>query len=103
MVADAGYCSHANLADAAAHTTAHGTEFFSATGRRSHDQPPPAPPRGRIPKDSTPKARKARKRRTKPGAAVYARRKVIVEPVFGQMATLQNAKELLLRGLGRVC
>ena len=31
--------------------------------------------------------------------AVYARRKVIVEPVFGQMATLQNGKHLLLRGL----
>jgi transposase len=99
MVADAGYCSHGNLADAAAHTTAHGTEFFIATGRRSHDEPAPAPPRGRIPKDLTPKARMARKLRTKPGAAVYARRKVIVEPVFGQMATLQNAKQLLLRGL----
>lgn len=41
----------------------------------------------------------ARKLRTNPGAAAYARRKVIVEPVFGQMATLQNAKQLLLRGL----
>jgi transposase len=99
MVADAGYCSHGNLADAAAHTTARGTEFFIATGRRSHDEPTPAPPRGRIPKDFTPKARMARKLRTKPGAAVYARRKVIVEPVFGQMATVQNAKQLLLRGL----
>ena len=36
---------------------------------------------------------------TKNGRAAYARRKVIVEPVFGQMATLQNAKQLLLRGL----
>jgi hypothetical protein len=26
-------------------------EFFIATGRRSHDEPAPAPPRGRIPKD----------------------------------------------------
>ena len=41
----------------------------------------------------------ASKLRTKPGAAVYARRKVIVEAVFGQMATLENAKQLLLRGL----
>jgi len=41
----------------------------------------------------------ARKLTTKHGKTVYARRKVIVEPVFGQMATLQNAKQLLLRGL----
>lgn len=44
----------------------------------------------------------ARKLRTKPGAAVNARREVIVEPVFGQMATLQNAKQLLLRRLDGV-
>jgi len=41
----------------------------------------------------------ARKLTTKEGRAVYARRKAIVEPVFGQMSTLQNAKHLLLRGL----
>jgi hypothetical protein len=41
----------------------------------------------------------ARKLRTKPGRAAYARRKAIVEPVFGQMHTLQNAQQLLLRGL----
>jgi len=40
----------------------------------------------------------ARKLRTKPGQAAYARRKAIVEPVFGQIATLQG-KHVLLRGL----
>ena len=40
----------------------------------------------------------ARKLRTKPGQAGYARRKAIVEPVFGQIATLQG-KHVLLRGL----
>ena len=40
----------------------------------------------------------ARKLKTKKGRAVYARRKVIVEPVFGQMQTVQDAKHLLLRG-----
>ena len=99
VLADAGYCSADNLKDAAALTAAHGTQFFIATGRRSHDEPAPPPPRGRIPADFAAKQRMARKLRTKPGAAVYARRKVIVEPVFGQMATLQNAKRLLLRGL----
>lgn len=40
----------------------------------------------------------ARKLKTKEGRAVYARRKAIVEPVFGQMHTVQDAKRLLLRG-----
>ncbi len=40
----------------------------------------------------------ARKLRTKNGRAVYARRKTIVEPVFGQMDTVQNARQVLLRG-----
>ena len=47
---------------------------------------------------ATAKQRMARKLTTKPGRAAYARRKAIVEPVFGQMSTLQNAKQLLLRG-----
>jgi len=53
---------------------------------------------GRIPKDLTLKQRMARKLRTKTGKADYARRKAIVEPVFGQIATLQG-KHVLLRGL----
>jgi hypothetical protein len=40
-----------------------------------------------------------RKLTTKRGKTIYARRKAIVEPVFGQMATRQNANQLLLRGL----
>ncbi|RYE40665.1 MAG: hypothetical protein EOP24_40005 [Hyphomicrobiales bacterium] len=40
-----------------------------------------------------------RKLATRKGRNAYARRKAIVEPVFGQMSTLQNAKQLLLRGL----
>ena len=41
----------------------------------------------------------ARKLRTKPGRAAYARRKAIVDPVFGQITTCQDGKRLLLRGL----
>ena len=99
VVADAGYCSADNLVQAGEYTSAIGTEFFIATGRNAHDAPIPAAPRGRIRKDATPRERMARKLTTKKGRAAYARRKVIVEPVFGQMATLQNAKQLLLRGL----
>ncbi len=40
----------------------------------------------------------ARKLRTKKGRADYARRKVIVEPAFGQMKVRQHAGALRLRG-----
>ena len=40
----------------------------------------------------------ARKLATKAGAARYAQRKTIVEPVFGQMHTVQDARRLRLRG-----
>jgi transposase len=98
VLADAGYCSADNLDKAAEVTEQTGTEFLVATGRRKHDEPAPTAPRGRIPKDATAKQRMARKLTTKAGRAAYARRKAIVEPVFGQMSILQNAKQLLLRG-----
>lgn len=98
VLADAGYSSTANLEAAAEYTTACGTEFFIAPGRRRRDDPPPVASRGRIPTGATAKQRMARKLATKKGQQVYARRKAIVEPVFGQMSTLQNAKQLLLRG-----
>jgi len=99
VLADAGYCSADNLDAATKFTDQHGSEFFIATGRAKHDDPPPVAPRGPIPKNATDRQRMARKLKTKPGAAAYARRKVIVEPVFGQMHILQNAKQLLLRGI----
>ena len=98
VLADAGYCSHDNLAAAAARQTEHGTEVLVATGRLRHGEVPPTP-RGRIPKNTTLTQRMARRLRTKPGRAAYARRKAIVEPVFGQISTCQNGKQLLLRGL----
>jgi transposase len=96
---DAGYCSQENLHAAAARKAAKGTETFMATGRLKHGERIPPAPRGRIPNNATAKERMARKLRTKRGRAAYARRKTIVEPVFGQMATLQDGKRLLLRGL----
>jgi len=94
LSADAGYFSEANVEI----TTAHGLDPHIATGRFKHSEPPPPAPRGPISKDATPKQRMARKLRTKKGRAVYSRRKAIVEPVFGQMDTVQDARQLLLRG-----
>jgi transposase len=98
-VVDAGYCSQENLAAAAARRAEHGTDTLMATGRLEHGEQLPPAPRGRIPASATPKQRMARKLRTKPGRAGYARRKAIVEPVFGQITTVQHGRRLLLRGL----
>jgi transposase len=95
---DAGYCSETNLEAAQERQLACGTDTFMATGRLSHDEQVPPAPRGRISKDATLKERMARKLRTKPGKAAYSRRKAIVEPVFGQIMTCQNGRQLLLRG-----
>src|SRR2546428_12003463 len=94
LTADAGYFSEDNVRI----TTAHGLDAHIATGRFKHSEPRPPAPRGPASKNATPKQRMARKLRTKRGRAVYSRRKTIVEPVFGQIDTVQNARRLLLRG-----
>jgi hypothetical protein len=95
LLADAGYCSEANLeqlADAEINA-------LIATGRIRHGERVPDAPRGPIPKNATQRERMARRLRTKAGRADYARRKAIVEPAFGQMKVRQAAGQLRLRGL----
>ena len=94
VLADAGYFSDDNVAAAANRNV----DALIATGRLKHHETPPAAPRGPIPKDATPKQRMARKLRTKAGRAAYARRKAIIEPVFGQIDTAQGGKKVFLRG-----
>ncbi len=95
FLADAGYCSQDNLeAVAAAEISA-----LVATGRIRRNERVPDTPRGRIPKDATQRERMARRLRTKAGRTDYARRKAIVEPVFGQMKVRQHAGHLRLRGI----
>jgi transposase len=94
-LADAGYCSTANIDKAADHDH----DVLVATGRLKHNETVPDAPRGRIPNSATSRERMARRLRTKTGRADYARRKAIIEPVFGQMKVKQNAGQLRLRGL----
>ena len=94
LLGDAGYFSADNVRIA----SSHGLDPHLATGRLKHSEAPPLAPRGPIPKRATPKQRMARKLQTKRGRTAYAKRKTIVEPVFGQMQTTQDAKRLLLRG-----
>jgi transposase len=95
ILADAGYCSEDNLQQ----LTDTKVNAVVATGKIRHNERVPDAPRGPIPKGATQRERMARRMRTKTGRADYARRKAIVEPVFGQMKTRQNAKHLRLRGL----
>ena len=97
VLADAGYFSEANVAAGVERDV----DVLIATGRLKHHETPPPAPKGRIPTAATPKQRMARKLRTKKGRAGYARRKAIVEPVFGQIDTCQGGKRLLLRGIAR--
>ncbi len=94
MIADAGYFSEDNVSSA----TEHGLDPFIATGRLTHDDPPPLPLQDPVPDSATPKQQMAHKTKSTDGHAIYARRKAIVEPVFGQMDTTQDAKALKLRG-----
>ncbi len=48
---------------------------------------------------ATAQERMAAKVRTPAGKALYARRKVIVEPVFGQIKEARGFRRFLLRGL----
>jgi transposase len=99
VTADAGYWSEKGVREVEAAGVA---GVYVATRRDRHSRKPEAPPRGRIPKDLSPKQRMARKLRTKKGREAYARRKVIVEPVFGQIKQARGIRSFLLRGIEKV-
>jgi len=79
FIADAGCWSEAN----AKACSDRGIDAYISTGRQKHGQQR-APSRGPVPTDLDAKGRMARKLRSKIGREVYARRKAIVEPAFGQ-------------------
>ena len=94
FITDAGYFSEKNVTDA----TDAGVDVLIATGRIQGGERVPAAPRGPIPKDATVKERMARRLRSKTGRADYARRKAIVEPVFGQMTSRRIPPSTRSRG-----
>jgi transposase len=95
---DAGYVSEDNIID----VEAMGTEAFIATSRKKHGAVVPAAPRGRIPNKLSVLDRMRRRLLTKKGRAIYAKRKEIVEPVFGQTKRCRGFRQFLLRGLKKV-
>jgi len=69
-----------------------------ATGRQCHHRAA-----AQVPEEpATAQARMAAKVRTPQGKALYARRKVIVEPVFGQIKEARGFRRFLLRGLEKL-
>jgi transposase len=98
VLADSGYCSEENLRKAAKKKV----DLYVAMGKQKHNQPVPSSPRGRIPKSATLVERMKRKLMSKAGQGIYARRKTIVEPVFGQIKQAQGFRQFLLRGVDKV-
>jgi transposase len=98
LLADAGYCSDENLT-AIADTT---IDAYVSTRKQTHGERPGPCPRGPLPKSATIVDRMSRKLHTKTGAAVYAARKAIVEPVIGQIKQARGFRQFLLRGFAKV-
>jgi transposase len=91
---DNGYYSEA----AAQALEALGFAPSMATGRQKHH----APEAEASDVPATAQERMAAKVRTPEGKALYARRKVIVEPVFGQIKEARGFRRFLLRGLEKI-
>src|SRR3990167_1204480 len=98
LLADAGYCSDANLA-AVADTP---IDAYISTRKQTHGERPGPCPHGPLPMTATRVDRMSRKLHTKAGAAVYAMRKAIVEPVIGQIKQARGFRQFLLRGIEKV-
>src|SRR5215467_13774496 len=75
-----------------------GCDPYMAVGRQQHHRAQAEAPE----KPATVQERMAAKIRTPAGKALYARRKVIVEPVFGQIKEARGFRRFLLRGLATI-
>ena len=98
VLADAGYCSDESLR-AIADTE---IDAYISTRKQKHGERPGPCPRGPVPKTATIVDRMARKLLTETGAAAYAARKGIVEPVIGQIKHARGFRQFLLRGFDKV-
>jgi transposase len=103
ILADNGYCSEENLAHLeSTDQPERKIEGFIATGKQKHGEHRLPAKRGPLPKGATKVERMKRKLQTKAGKAVYAARKCVVEPVFGQIKQARGFRQFLLRGKKKV-
>jgi transposase len=98
VVSDSGYGSEANLK----YLEKKKIEGFVAVDRESYRDREKPCPRGPLPKGATRVDRMRRKLQTQKGAVIYAMRKTVVEPVFGQIKEARGFRRFLLRGLKKV-
>jgi transposase len=94
---DSGYFSEAAVAG----MEAAGFDPYVATKRQKHNQAE-APPAEPLPAGASVKGRMAAKLATPQGQALYCRRKVIVEPVFGPIKAARSFRSFSLRGLRKM-
>jgi hypothetical protein len=103
LLADSGYCSEKNLEQLDAEPNPkRRIEGYIATGKQKHGEFRQSCPRGPLPQNATRVQRMKRKLQTKAGKAIYAARKTIVEPVFGQIKQARGFRQFLLRGIEKV-
>jgi hypothetical protein len=103
VLADNEYCSEENLEHLESVEQPEGRiEGFIATGKQKHGEHRLPAQRGPLPKGATKVDRMKRKLQTKLGKAVYAARKCVVEPVFGQIKQARGFRQVLLRGKQKV-
>lgn len=98
VLADSGYTSDASLQAVEKAKV----DAYLAVARDQHNQRPGPCPRGPLPKGARHTDRMRRKLQTKAGRTIYAARKAIVEPVFGQIKQARGFRQFLLRGLEKV-
>lgn len=98
VLADAGYWSEGN----AELLRKKKIDAYIATKRMKHGEPTEPYPRGRMKKGLTLRERMSRKLRTLKGRRLYAKRKWIVEPVFGQIKQARGFRQFLRRGAENV-
>jgi IS5 family transposase len=96
--ADSGYFSAANVE----YLEQEGIDGYTATNRQKHGEKIESASKGRMPDNITQQERMVRKLMTEKGRETYAKRKKIVEPVFGQIKEVRGFRRFLLRGLENV-
>jgi transposase len=102
-LADSGYSSEENLKCLeSAERPEWKIEGYIATGKEEHGDRRQVCKRGPLPKGATRVDRMKRKLQTKAGKAVYAARKCVVEPVFGQIKQARGFRQFVLRGIRKV-
>jgi len=97
FTADAGYYSESNVKALEAKEI----DGYIAFGRQKHGETP-APIEGEAGSELSVKELMRHKLLSERGRSVYAKRKSVVEPVFGQIKQARGLRRFSLRGLGNV-